>query len=335
MRSSLLIQTIEDRFKAGILRPIYLIGPPGGGKTQITKQTADKLGIGFKIIHAPLKQPEDLGLPVVSVKRDSVKFLVPLDDFPMEGSDCPDKGILVIDELAQAENSLQKIFANLMQERTLHGYKLKPGWLILATGNRAKDRAGANRVLSHLMNRMTTIELEPHLDDFCEWYMNQPDCKFEGLSFLRFRPNLLMNFDPQQDLNPTPRSWVEGVFRSMGTVPAEAEMEVFKGDVGEGAAAEFVGFLQIYRTLPDPDVILLNPDKHAVPKESQTLYALSGALAQRATSVNFDRVMAYANRMPPEFGVIIVRTATQRDKSISETKAFRTWALGPGAKLLS
>lgn len=335
MRPSLLAETIKARIKADMKRSIYVVGSPGLGKTQIVGQIARDLGIGFKCIHAPLKQPEDMGMPVVNAARDDVHFVVPSDDFPIVGTDCPETGILLIDELPQADNSIQKILANLMQEREIHGQKLKPGWTIIATGNRAKDRAGANRVLSHLMNRMTMIEFEPHLDDWCEWYMNQPECKFEGLSFIRFRPNLLSDFNAQNDINPTPRAWVEGVFAAMGTVPTEAEMETFKGDVGEGAAAEFVAFLQIYRSLPDPDVILLNPDKHEVPKESQTLYALSGALAQRATPVNFDRVMAYANRMPPEFAVIIVRTAAQRDKLIAETKAFRQWTLGPGAKLLS
>ena len=334
MRPTLLADTIKARIAADVKRTIYIVGSPGLGKTQIVKQIADDLNIGFKCIHAPLKQPEDMGLPVVSAKRDSVKFIVPAEDFPMEGSACEDKGILLIDELPQAENSIQKILANLLQEREIHGQKLKPGWTIITTGNRTKDRAGANRVLSHLMNRMTMLEFEPHLDDWCEWYMKQPNCSFEGLSFLRFRPGLLSDFNPQLDINPTPRAWVEGVFASMGTVPVEAEMETFKGDVGEGAAAEFVGFLKIYRDLPDPDTILLNPDKAKVPTDSATLFALSGALAQRASEINFDRVMTYSNRMPPEFTVIVVRTATQKDKAISNTKAFRQWALGPGAKLL-
>ena len=46
----------------------------------------------------------------------------------------------------------------------------------------------------------------------------------------------------------------------LGKVPAEAEYECFKGAVGEGAAAEFVGFMRIYRKLPNPDAILMNPD---------------------------------------------------------------------------
>ena len=47
--------------------------------------------------------------------------------------------------------------------------------------------------------------------------------------------NLLHDFDPQRDVNATPRSWVEGVSDVIGVVPADAEYECFKGAVGEGA----------------------------------------------------------------------------------------------------
>ena len=60
-----------------------------------------------------------------------------------------------------------------------------------------------------------------------------------------FRSALLHDFDPQRDVNPSPRSWVEGVSDTIGIVPSEAEYETFKGAVGEGCAAEFTGFLRL------------------------------------------------------------------------------------------
>lgn len=334
MRMSLLQATIKARIEAGILRPVYVMGPPGGGKTQGARQIADELDIGFVPFHAPTLQIEDISMPVISAKRDAVNFIVD-KAFPMEGSDHPDAGILLIDELPQADASVQKMLANLLQEREIKGRKLKEGWTIIATGNRQSDRAGANRVLSHLMNRMTAIELEPHLDDWCNWYMAQEDCKFEGLAFLRFKPNLLLDFNPQRDINPTPRAWVEGVFAALGTVPTEAEHQVFSGDVGEGPASEFSAFLRIYRSLPNPDAVLMNPDTHAVPTDGATLYALSGALAQRSTKDNFDRVLVYAKRMPAEFAVLIVKDAMKMTPDVSRTKAFTKWAQTDGAALLS
>ena len=332
MRASLLAETIKSRINAGITRPTYITGTPGLGKTQIVKQIADDMGIGFMSIHAPLMQPEDLGMPVVSANRDSVKFVVPAEKFPIVEGTVPERGILLIDELPQADNGIQKTMANLMQEREIHGQYLLPGWSIVATGNNQGDRAGANRILSHLMNRMTELKFEAHLDDLCNWYMAQDKFEFrpEGMSFLRFKPSLLSDFNPNRNINATPRSWIEGVFVSMGKVPIEAELEVFTGDVGEGPAAEFVAYLKIYRALPDPDEIIKNPTKHKVPTEASVLYALSGALAQRATAENFGAIMQFVDRLPPEYSVLIVQDATKLNPEVGRTRAFIQWAQGTG-----
>lgn len=334
MRPTDLANTIKARVAAGMKRSVLIEGSPGLGKTQIVRQIAHDLDIGFRTVHAPLMQPEDYGMPVTSAARDDVKFVVPSEKFPLEGSDCEEQGILLLDELPQADNAGQKILANLVQEREIHGHRIKDGWTIIATGNRAADRAGANRILSHLRNRMTTLEFEPNLDDWCNWYLDQPECKVEGLAFLRFRPNLLSDFNPQKEINPTPRSWVEGVFASLGVVPPEAEFECFKGDVGEGPASEFVAFLQIFRKLPDPDLVLMNPEKHELPTETAVLYALTGAIAARADEKNFDAVLKFARRLSPEYTVLCVRDSIRHCKGVTQTKAFQQWAVKEGAKIL-
>ena len=44
--------------------------------------------------------------------------------------------------------------------------------------------------------------------------------------------------------------------------------------------------------------------------------------------------MKYVKRMPPEFGVLYVKDATSRDREITETQDFITWAANEGSKLL-
>src|SRR5690606_37306755 len=154
---------------------------------------------------------------------------------------------LLIDELAQADASGQKILANLFQEREIHGHRIKDGWTIVATGNRAQDRAGANRILGHLSNRMTRVELEASLDDWTQWSLAN-GVKPEVVAFIRFRPELLTNYDAKQEINATPRAWVEGISARLGLIPSELEFSVFSGDVGEGPASEFLAFLKIYKT---------------------------------------------------------------------------------------
>ena len=324
MRAELVLQTLKDLFPTK--RPVSLIGPPGGGKTSLVRRGSDELSIGYIEKHMPTMLVEDFGIPDVATDGDNFGYKIP-SWYPAEGrTDIPDEGILCFDDRNQASNDLQKVLANIQQARDLHGVKLKKGWMVVSTGNRQEDRAGANRVLSHLANRETVIELETHLDDSTKW-MIENDVAPEVVSFLRFRPNLLHDFDPQRDQNPTPRSWVEGVSAILGIVSPEAEYECFKGAVGEGAAAEFVGFVKIYRKLPNPDNIIMNPKTADVPDDPATLYALSGAIAERATENNFERVCTYAERMPPEFSVLSVSYAARKKPELASTQAFTNWAI--------
>lgn len=335
MRPSELKTLIKTLKEIKSKRPILIEGSAGLGKTQIVAQVAEELNIGFKALHAPLMQPEDYGLPVVyGENKDSLKFVVSKDKFPLESSECPDEGILLVDELPQADNATQKILANLFQEREIHGQKLKKGWSIVATGNRLKDGAGANKILTHLSNRMTRVPLDLSLDDWTTWALNN-EVATEVIAFIRFRPELLSNFDPKQDVNATPRSWVEGVACRLGVIPKELEFSVFSGDIGEGPASEFLAFLKIYRNLPNPDAILLNPKKVEVPKDAATQYAICGALVSRTTEVNFGRALEYIKRLPKEFSILYVKDAQAVCPDICSTKEFIEWASTDGAALLT
>jgi hypothetical protein len=322
MRASLLKTTIKDLF--AIQRTVCIEGAPGGGKTTIVHEVAKELGVPIVERHMPTMLVEDFGTPDMLSGGDSFAYKMP-EWFPVKGK-APESGILMFDDRNQASDDLQKVLANICQSRTLHGVPMPDGWQVVSTGNRQSDRAGANRVLSHLSNRETVLEFETHLDDSTKWMVDH-GVKPEVISFTRFRPNLLHDFDPQRRSNPTPRSWVEGVSNVLGVVPPEAEFDCFKGAIGEGAAAEFVGFVKIYRKLPNPDAILLNPTAGDVPSDFATLYALSGAIAQRATDSNMERVCTYAERMPPEFSVLTVSLACRRNPDLANTQAFSKWSV--------
>jgi len=321
MRATLLKETIKSLFP--ITRTLSIEGAPGGGKTTIVHEAAQELDIPCIERHMPTMLVEDFGI-LFPDNTDKLNYRLP-DWFPVKGKS-PEQGILLFDDRNQAGPDLQKVLANICQARTLHGTPMPDGWMVVSTGNRQADRAGANRVLSHLRNRETVLELETHLDDWTTWAINN-GVKPEVISFIRFRPGLLHDFDPQRDQNATPRAWVDGVSDVLGTVPSEAEFECFKGAVGEGAAAEFVGFVRIFRKLPNPDAILLNPQTADVPKDPATLYALSGAIAQRATESNFERVCQYSERMPPEFSVLTVSYAARRNPDLANTQAFTKWSI--------
>jgi hypothetical protein len=323
MRPSLLSSTLISLIS--INRTTAIEGAPGGGKTTIVRGVAKSLGLHYIERHLPTMLVEDFGIPILG--GDSLQYQIP-DWFPAKKSKWDDGrgGVLCFDDRNQAGADIQKVLANICQARNLHGVPMADGWTVISTGNRQTDRAGANRVLSHLRNRETVLEYDTHLDDWSSWALNN-GVKPETVAFLRFRPNLLHDFDSSKDQNPTPRSWVEGVSDVLGVVPFDAEYDCFKGAVGEGAAAEFVGFMKIYRKLPNPDAILMNPDTSDVPSDPATLYALSGAISNRISTSNVDRAVTYLFRCPAEFSVLAMSMAVRRDPTVTATKGFTTWSV--------
>jgi hypothetical protein len=324
MRAELLKGTLKALFS--IQRTVCIEGPPGGGKTTIVREVGEELGVPVIMRNPAMAPVEDFGAPDMLASGNWFGYKMP-DWFPYKGKPGTERGgILLFDDRNQATPDHQKAIAHICQARDLHGVPMADGWQVISTGNRQADRAGANRVLSHLRNRETVYELDTDLNDSTKWMIDH-GVKPEVVSFLRFRPGLLHDHDPQRDANPTPRSWVEGVSDILGVVPAEAEYDSFKGAVGEGAAAEFVGFMRIFRKLPNPDAILMNPTTADVPTDPATLYALSGALSHRATDGNFERVCTYSERMPPEFSVLTISSAVRKNPDLCNTQAFTKWSI--------
>ena len=323
MRPTLLSETLKSLIS--INRTTAVEGPPGGGKTTLVRTTAEALGLHYIERHMPTMLVEDFGVPVLGT--ETLTYQIP-DWFPAKGSKYDDGrgGVLCFDDRNQAGPDLQKVLANICQARNLHGVPIADNWTVISTGNRQSDRAGANRVLTQLADRQTILEYETHLDDWSSWALTN-GVKTEVVAFIRFRPGLLHDFDAGRNKNSTPRGWVDGVSAVLGVVPAEAEYDCFKGAVGEGAAAEFVGFIKIYRKLPNPDAILINPDTAEVPTDPATLYALSGALSSRISSANIDRAVTYLTRCPAEFSVLAMSMAVRRDPGVTSTKGFIDWSI--------
>jgi hypothetical protein len=94
---------------------------------------------------------------------------------------------------------------------------------------------------------------------------------------------------------------------------------VVAGTVGQGAAVEFVAFVEIRQKLPDPAQVLVIPGTAPVPREPAVLYALAGALAEHCRQADTPTLQAfvqYVGRMPEEFGVLAMRDAVAANPRI-------------------
>lgn len=319
MKSSQIKASLKSVMQAKLAT--FLWGAPGVGKSQVVAQVAKEMNLQFLDVRAILLDPVDLrGLP--HVNGDNKAHWCQPDFLPTSGN-----GVLFLDELNAAPPMVQAACYQLVLDRKLGEYTLPEGWAVIAAGNRDSDRAVTHRMPTALANRFCHLDFDIDLNDWVAWALGN-QIKTELIAFLRFRPELLHRFDPAKNEKsfPTPRAW-EFVSRIMATNPApELEYELIRGIVGEGAATELLGFLKIFRNLPNPDLILMNPDSVPVPTDPATLFALVGALSRKATEQTFDRLVSYFNRMPAEFSVLAIRDCLHQDKELVNTKAFINWS---------
>lgn len=321
MRPSAIVRALKMNIEQGLVS--YMQGPPGVGKTATMYKLAEELGRPvITLILSQLDAVDLRGLPTVN--GDGLAHFAPPSFLPRKGH--MDNCILFLDELPQAPILVQNASLQLTLERRLGEYRLPEGVDIIAAGNRQIDRAGSQSLTTALKSRLVTLDFEPHLDDLIEHGL-QAGWSPEVLAFLRHRPDLMHAFDPQRhsEAFPCPRTW-DFVQRLVKAKPdKEIELEMFKGCIGEGAANEFTGFLRICNRLQNPDYVLSNPDIAEVSNDPAINFAMCAALAHRANEKNFDNLVTYANRMSPEFSVMLIRDCIRRNGNLIETKAFIDW----------
>ena len=104
------------------------------------------------------------------------------------------------------------------------------------------------------------------------------------------------------------------------------ELELLTGIVGQGAATELRGFLQIYRQMSSPEEILSNPEGVKIPDDPASLYAVTGALSYAANTDTIEAIAIYADRLPLEFAVSMMRMCPLNNEEVICTEAYLDWS---------
>lgn len=336
MRPAQLSRLLEKEFlsvPAGHHTPVMLWGPPGVGKSQIVAQIARRHDVALVDVRLSQMEPSDLrGIPF-RVDR-FVEWAPPalLPDAARHG----ESGILFLDEITSAPPSVSAAAYQLILDRRLGEYRVPDGWAIFAAGNRQGDRGVTYTMPAPLANRFTHYEAEAHLEDWIAWaYAQAIDARI--IAFLRFRPELLFEFDPARNpiAFPSPRSW-EFAHRALQKFGRESDLllSALQACVDVAAGVEVHAFLQHLDQLPDIDAILRG-ESVAVPRDIDVQYAVACALVSRGVraepgqrSTMLGRIVRFAGEFPQrEMGVMIVHDLARAvGREVFALPEFSRWA---------
>ena len=220
---------------------------------------------------------------------------------------------MFLDELPHGSPSVQNALFQLIRDRRIGEYKLPDSTIILAAGNRVSDRVGANKINGALANRFSHLHLEADVNDWVKWGMSEGSIDPNVIAFIRYRPELLFDFDKDSV------AW-----DSKGMVVNSQDQSLIGGTVGDSVAIEFCAFMGMVNTLPDVSAIIKNPETYEVSDDPSVLYALTGALARRSDATNFDAIITYMTRdeMSNEFAVLCINDAITVNPKLAKTKAY-------------
>lgn len=345
MRPSQLATVLDTEFISAQHQqhtPVMLWGPPGVGKSQLVHQIGARHQVKVVDIRLSQMEPSDLrGIPFKS--GEHVEWAIPamLPDAARHGA----AGILFLDEITSAVPSVSAAAYQLILDRRLGEYTVPDGWAIFSAGNRQGDRGVTYTMPAPLANRFSHYDVEINLDDWVSWaYQNQIDERIIG--FLRYRPELLFDFDPAQNpmAFPSPRSW-EFAHRALDKFSELPQLMsgALQACVGHAAGIELKAFIDSLDKMPDLNAILAG-EGATPPKEIDLQYALASALVGRAIAAQesdasarvIGCILDYARRFRhKEMGVMLVSDMLRAigDEMFSVPE-FASWATSIGDIML-
>ena len=312
-------------------RRILLVGKPGMGKTAILKwvriEIAKILGhdIDMTTLYVSVSDPTDFKgfYAIVDGKPEIIPFGELEKIF-----NATKLHIVFLDDFGQGANATQAASMSFLDK-----IKDNPNVVVLAATNSRADRAGVSGLLEPVKSRFDSIiDMDFDMNSWVDWALTA-DVPIELVAFNKFRPNLMYSGKPTADLvnSPCPRT-VEALGNLIKDgYDDEDQYEVFKGAVGDAYTAELMGFLPIWKQLPNIDSLLLDPVNTKLPdingKYGASIYfAICLAIARKASEDNFERVIQFADRIPAEFSVSLVVDCIKHQPDVQNTKAFIGWA---------
>ncbi len=160
-------------------RPIFLMGPPGIGKTAIMEQVAGELGVGmlsYSMTHHTRQSA--LGLPYIAHKNYGGKeyavseytmseIIASVYDLMEETG--VKEGILFLDEINCVSETLAPIMLQFLQYKVFGRHRVPDGWVVVTAGNPPAYNNSVREFDVVTWDRLKRIDIEPDFDVWKEY----------------------------------------------------------------------------------------------------------------------------------------------------------------------
>ena len=157
-------------------RPIFLMGPPGIGKTAIMQQIAQELGVGlvsYSMTHHTRQSA--LGLPFITTKNYGGKeynvseytmseIIASVYDLMEETG--VSEGILFLDEINCVSETLAPAMLQFLQFKVFGRHRVPDGWIVVTAGNPPEYNDSVREFDIVTWDRLKRIDIEP---DYKAW----------------------------------------------------------------------------------------------------------------------------------------------------------------------
>ena len=167
---------IEDQ------RPVFLMGPPGIGKTAIMQQIASELGIGlvsYSMTHHTRQSA--LGLPFIRTKTYGDKEYsvseytmseIIASVYDMMEETGVREGILFLDEINCVSETLAPSMLQFLQYKIFGRHRVPDGWIVVTAGNPPEYNNSVREFDTVTWDRMKRIDIEPDYQIWKEYALD-------------------------------------------------------------------------------------------------------------------------------------------------------------------
>ena len=199
-------------------RPLFLMGPPGIGKTAIVRQVAEELDVGlvsYSITHHTRQSA--LGLPEI-VRKEYDGHEYDVSEYTMSeiiasvydvmADTGLREGILFLDEVNCVSETLTPSMLQFLQFKTFGKHRVPDGWIIVTAGNPVEFNRNAREFDIVTWDRLKRVDIEA---DFDAWkvYAYSTEMHASVITYLEARRGNFCKIENSVDGRKfvTPRSW--------------------------------------------------------------------------------------------------------------------------------